>query len=114
MERLRAKNPVLSIRADLQEWLTVMAQRLRWLTPGRKPVRTSSGGIGSNVEPRPAVSAIVQASLAFVATIDRDGHRGVVSSEDALRIGLAEIRARESEDGSDGRTCVRILKDVDS
>ena len=113
MERLRAKNPVLSIRADLQEWLTAMALKLRWLTPGRKPVRTSRG-IGSNVEPRPAVSAVAQAALAFVATIDRDGHRGVKSSEESLRVGLAEIRSRESEDGSDGRTCVRLVKDVDS
>jgi hypothetical protein len=113
MERLRVKNPTLSIRADLQGWLTAMALHLRWLTSGRKPVRDRHNQITTNAEPRPAVSAVVQASLAFVATIDRDGHRDVKSSDEALRIGLAEIRARESEDGTDGRTCIRILKDVD-
>lgn len=112
MDRLRVKNPTLSIRADLQDWLTAMALRLRWLTPGRKPVRNRENVIITNSEPRPAVSAVVQASLAFVATIDRDGHRDVTSSDEALRIGLAEIRARELED-SDGRTCIRIVKDVD-
>lgn len=108
MDRLRVKNPVLYIRADLQEWLAAMALRLQWLTPGRKPVRDKQNQIVTNSEPRPAVSAVVQASLAFVATIDRDGHRDVKTSEEALRIGLAEIRSREAED-SDGRTCVRLV-----
>ena len=108
MRRLRAKNPTLSIRPDLQAWLTVMAERLGWLVAGNRPTRATSGEINPNPEPRPAISATAQAALAFVATIDRDGCAGVATSEDALRRGMAEIRRREQEECADGRTSIRL------
>lgn len=108
MPRLRAKNPVLSIRTDLQAWISAMAERLGWFVVGNRPTRKASGEITADAEPRPASSAVVQAALAFVATIDRDGCPEVSSSEDALRLGLAEIRRREHEEGATGRTSIRL------
>lgn len=108
MPRLRAKNPVLSIRPDLQAWIAAMAERLNWFVAGNRPTRKASGEITADAEPRPASSAVVQAALAFVAIIDRDGCPRVKSSEDALRAGLAEIRRREQEEGANGRTSIRL------
>lgn len=110
MERTRPKNPVLSIREDIQAWLAAIAAKLGWYTSGRMPVRMKEG-MGTDSEPRPAVSAVVQAALAFVATIDEQGHRYVTSSAQALELGLKEIRRREAQEN--GKSRIRI-KPVDS
>ncbi len=103
--RLRPKNPTLSVRPDLQEWLIAMAKALAWFVRGNRPTRTARG-IEPDAELRPAVSATLQAALAYVAMIDR-GARAETSKE-ALGLGLAELRRREAVEGADKRTCIRI------